>query len=238
MTTILLALFQDGEAARQAENGLKRQGSHADDIQTFHRTSGEAGRDEAGMRRALADLGVEQQEVDAFAAAVAKGAAVLRLTVPDDRSGEVTRLLQESGARGIDRHQQHEETQTLREVEEEVKIGTERVLTGGVQARTKVTEQPVEKTLSLQEERVNVNRKSADRPLSPEEANAAFEERRVELTETAEQAKVSKAAHLIGEVEIAKTTATRQETVKDTARRTEVEVEPVQTADKGRGGTR
>jgi len=48
------------------------------------------------------------------------------------------------------------------------------------------------------------------------------------VTEIAEEAQVRKAARMIGEVEITKTEREREETVKDTARKSEVEVEKIE----------
>lgn len=49
-----------------------------------------------------------------------------------------------------------------------------------------------------------------------------------------EEAEVRKAARQIGEVNLSKTSETREETVRDTARRTEVEVEKIQTGSQSR----
>ena len=53
---------------------------------------------------------------------------------------------------------------------------------------------------------------------------ATFEERVVEVRETAEEPVVSKTAHVVEEVVVGRETTERTETVRDTVRREDVEV--------------
>ena len=115
----------------------------------------------------------------------------------------------------------------MQEVEEELSVGKRKAATGGVRVTTSVSERPVEETVTLREEKVAAERKPADRELSPEEAEAAFEGKTVEMLATSEEAEVSKQARVVGEVAVGKQVEEREETVKDTVRRTEVEVEEV-----------
>ena len=52
---------------------------------------------------------------------------------------------------------------------------------------TSVSERPVEKTVTLREEEVEVERRPADRKLKPEEAEAAFQDKTVEMLGTSEE---------------------------------------------------
>jgi uncharacterized protein (TIGR02271 family) len=113
-------------------------------------------------------------------------------------------------------------------VEEELSIGKREVASGGVRVTTSVEEKPVEKTVSLREEEVEAERRPTDYKLSPEEAEAAFEEKTVEMMGTSEEAEVSKTARVVGEVSLNKQTNEREQTVRDTVRRTDVEVEAVE----------
>jgi uncharacterized protein (TIGR02271 family) len=113
-------------------------------------------------------------------------------------------------------------------VEEELSIGKREVASGGARVTSSVEERPVEKTLSLRQEEVKADRRSADRELSPEEAEAAFEEKTVEMMGTSEEAEVSKTARVVGEVSLNKQTNEREQTVRDTVRRTDVEVDEVE----------
>ena len=128
-----------------------------------------------------------------------------------------------------------QQEETVRAVEEELSIGKREVASGGVRVTTSVSERPVEETVTLREERVEADRRPADRELSPEEAEAAFEERTVEMAGTAEEAEVGKTARVIEEVSLGKRVEEREETVRDTVRRGEVEVEELEPASRGRG---
>ena len=120
-------------------------------------------------------------------------------------------------------------------VEEELSIGKREVASGGARVTSSVEERPVEKTVSLRQEKVEADRHSADRELSPEEAEAAFEGRTVEMVGTAEEAEVRKTARVVGEVALGKRVEEHKETVRDKVRRTEVEVEEVEPASRKRG---
>ncbi len=113
-------------------------------------------------------------------------------------------------------------------VEEELSIGKREVASGGVRVTSSVEERPVEKTVSLREEEVKAEQRPADRKLSPQEAEAAFEEKSVEMMGTSEEAEVSKTARVVGEVSLSKETKEREQTVRDTVRRTDVEAEELE----------
>ena len=115
----------------------------------------------------------------------------------------------------------------MQEVEEELTVGKRKAATGGVRVTTHVSERPVEETVTLREEKVAAERKPADRALSPEEAEAAFAGQDGRVLGTSEEAEVTKQARVVGEVVVGKPVDEREETVKDTVRRTEVEVEEV-----------
>lgn len=119
----------------------------------------------------------------------------------------------------------HDEGDTVAVGEEELSVGKQRVVQGGVRVTSHVTERPVEETVTLREEHVDVERRPVERKLSPEEADKVFQERTIEMTETAEEAKVEKEARVVEEVSLKKTAEEHEEKVKDRVRRTEVEVE-------------
>jgi stress response protein YsnF len=125
----------------------------------------------------------------------------------------------------VDRTHRTEEDIDIPIVEEEVNIG-KRQVERGVRVRTYMVERPVEEQVTLQETRVNVERRPADRPAS----QADLSQTRggtFEVTETSEELVVDKQARVTEEVHISKDRQQRTETVRDTARHTEVEVERV-----------
>jgi uncharacterized protein (TIGR02271 family) len=118
-----------------------------------------------------------------------------------------------------------QQASTIPVIEEELAVGKRMVERGGVRIFTRVTEQPVEETLTLREERAHVERREVDRPASEADLGAAFKEGSMEIRETSEEPVVSKQARVVGEVEVGKDVTERKETVKDTVRRSDVEVE-------------
>ena len=113
---------------------------------------------------------------------------------------------------------------TLKEISEQLKVGKRSVARGGVRVFSRMVETPVEETVRLREEHVDVQRRAVDRPAT-EADFAAFKEGSVDVREMSEEAVVSKEARVVGEVDVGKTVTERDETVRDTVRETHVEVE-------------
>jgi uncharacterized protein (TIGR02271 family) len=110
--------------------------------------------------------------------------------------------------------------------EEELHVGKRQMGQGRVRIQSRVVERPVSEQVNLREERVDVER----RPVSGEYREGAlggdpFQERTIEVEERGEEAVVSKEARVVEEVVVRKEAETRTETVSDTVRKTEVDVE-------------
>jgi uncharacterized protein (TIGR02271 family) len=112
--------------------------------------------------------------------------------------------------------------------DEQLQVGKREVEQGGVRVHTHIEERPVEETVNLREEHVRVERRPVNRPVGEGDI-AAFEEGTIEVMERTEQPVVSKQARVIEEVNIGKEVSERQETVRDTVRRTEVDVDDIGT---------
>jgi len=104
--------------------------------------------------------------------------------------------------------------------EETLRIGKRQINTGRVRVRTYVVETPVNETVHLREEHVEVERRPVDRPVSTGED--LFREREIEATTSREEPVVSKEARVREELVLHKSADEREETVRDTVRRTEV----------------
>jgi uncharacterized protein (TIGR02271 family) len=114
-------------------------------------------------------------------------------------------------------------------VEEALSVGTREVERGRVRIHSRVAERPVEESVRLREERVIVERHPVDRPATDAEVNATREET-IELTETVEEPVMSKQARVVEEVTVRKEAQEHTETVRDTVRRTDIDVDQVGTA--------
>ena len=112
----------------------------------------------------------------------------------------------------------------LEVVEEQLRIGKRSVDRGGVRVRRYVTETPVEEQVTLRDETINVDRRRVDRTVGSADGDL-FTEQTYEFTETDEEAVVAKEAHVVEEVIVNKDVEERTQTVRDSVRRTDVEVE-------------
>lgn len=109
-------------------------------------------------------------------------------------------------------------------VEERLNIGKREVDRGGVRVRRVVTETPVEEQVTLRDETIEVERHAVDRRVDGN-AGDLFTEQSYEFTETDEEAVVAKETRVVEEVVVDKDVEERTETVRDTVRRADVEVE-------------
>ena len=108
-------------------------------------------------------------------------------------------------------------------VEERLRVGKRDTSHGRVRVRAYTVEEPVSETVNLREDRVELERRPVDRAVT--DADTAFRDRTVEAEEYVEEAVVSKEARVVEEVSLRKTSDTRQETVTDSVRHTEVEID-------------
>ena len=115
-----------------------------------------------------------------------------------------------------------QQEQVIPLAEEVLTVGTKKVSAGTARIRRYVVETPVEKQVALVRERVVVERR---RPVADRASGETLTEVTVEVTETDEVPVVGKAVRLREEVVIRTERAERVETVRDTVRRDEVEVE-------------
>ena len=117
------------------------------------------------------------------------------------------------------------EEQVIPLAEEQLQVGKRTVDRGTTTIRRYVVRKPVEESITLRDETVSIERR---RPVTAGEAGVpagAFEERTVEVHQTAEEPVVSKTARVAEEVVVRKDATERTETVRDDVRREQVEVE-------------
>ena len=120
-------------------------------------------------------------------------------------------------------------------VKEKVQVGKREVQTGGVRIETQVMEKPVEKDVELRKEQVTIERRQVDRPVTEADKQALRDaEKTIVIAETAEKAVVSKDAKVVEEIVVRKEEDQRTATVQDTVRRTDVNVEQVDSQQQAR----
>ncbi len=117
---------------------------------------------------------------------------------------------------------QVEEEQVIPLAEEVLTVGTRKVSSGTTRVRRYVVETPVEKQVTLVRERVVVERR---RPMTDVVTGEALTELTVEVVETDEVPVVGKTVRLKEEVVVRTEREERVETVRQTVRQDEVEIE-------------
>lgn len=122
------------------------------------------------------------------------------------------------------------ESQVIPVIQEELRVGKRTVQRGGVRIYQRTVETPVNESVSLREEHVNVERRPVDRPIDPAQVGA-FKETSFELRESAEEAVVQKTARVVEEVLVGKEVTQRTDQITDTVRHTEVDVEQLGSSD-------
>ena len=116
--------------------------------------------------------------------------------------------LAETGAVGIG------ESETLRLAEERLAVGKRLINRGGTRIRRYVVETPVEKNVTLHEERVTLDCVPVTDVIPANDAD--FTERTIEMTETSEEAVISKEAFVTEEIHLRREAVDRVETVRET----------------------
>ena len=220
MSATVIGTIESAKVAQQAIDALLKAGFKDQDVEILQG-------DEDEIVAVIVERGFDEDDARGYAKAVGRGKTILAARAVGAKA--------EKAAAIIERYETAEEgseleaEETVSEIEENLSVGKNKVASGGVRVTTHVSERPVEETVTLRKEAVEVERRPADRKLKTEEAEAAFEEKTVEMLGTTEEAEVSKEARVVGEVSLGKRVEERKETVKDTVRRTEVEVEKIGT---------
>jgi stress response protein YsnF len=254
MTHTVVGLFEDRSDAQAAMNDLVAAGFIKENIDISNRQFAEGSSDTAyadkgeGIGDRIANFfnslfGDDETTASNYTNAASDAEAIL--TVHPD-SDERARLAQEimdrNDAIDVDEHgakyADHNLTGTAANrnttdttakipvVEEKLNVGKRQVESGGARIRSRVIEKPVEENVRLREEHVVVNRRPVDREVTEGDLKN-FQPGEMEITERAEVPVVGKQARVVEEVEVGKNVTEREETVRDTVRTTDVDVEEI-----------
>jgi uncharacterized protein (TIGR02271 family) len=115
--------------------------------------------------------------------------------------------------------------EVVRLAEEQINVGKRLFEIGTTRIRRYVIEKPVEAQVTLHEEHTEVARRAISDPSYIKDID--WTDRTIEVTETTEQPVVTKTARVAEEVVIRKKGSDRVETVRDTVRRQELDVERI-----------
>lgn len=121
---------------------------------------------------------------------------------------------------------------TIPIIEEQLNVGKREVDRGGIRITSSVIETPVEKNINLREEHVTVERTPVDRPASQSDFDNSGDQN-IEVHERAEVPVVNKEARVVEEIKLKKEVTEHEESIKDTLRSTDVNVNEVNRNDRG-----
>jgi uncharacterized protein (TIGR02271 family) len=248
----VVTLFDTAEHAEAARRNLENAGFPSSDISVVGKL-GLPG-DTSALRRPalwqkLFGRDIEEHEARVYGKTVEAGGVVLTLRTPDTQLSKAMGILNQHNvvdvkSRAIEAGYLAKETvaetrttpvpakpltvdigkgEVLRLAEEQLEIGKRLVTEGTTRIRRFVVEKPVEAQVTLHEEHVEIVRRAVADPASVKDID--WTDRTIEIIETIEQPVVSKSTHIAEEVIIGKKGTDRVETVKDTVRRQQVEVE-------------
>ena len=243
MSNTVIGLYNDSDTAERVIDDLTNSGFSRSRVE-MHRES-----DASGLHDELTDEGIPKDDADYYVKGLRDGGILVSVNAEDDKTDDAVEIMNRYANEGgyedkrdfddnIDRNQNSNTDRdtnlsadtrtagddTIEVAEEELHIGKRQVQRGGVRVRSRVVEEEVSEDVTLRDETVNVERERVDRKVSGSDGDL-FQERTIEVTETGEEAVVSKEAHVTEEIHVSKKATERTETVSDTVRRTEVEVE-------------
>lgn len=185
--------------------------------------------------------GGDEDAHSTYAQGVNQGGALLSVKADDDQANSVAALLRQHGARDIEggtRNASYEETTdkyrvtdmtnttgqtSIPVVEEELVVGKREVDLGGVRVYSHIVERPVSADVSLHNESIDIGRRAVNRPATA--ADFQTGSMPIELRATGEEAVVGKTARVVEEVTVGKQGSDRTQTVNDSVRKTEVDIE-------------
>jgi uncharacterized protein (TIGR02271 family) len=253
---LLTAFFDRREDADRAVERLVASGIPRSDITMVAGSErGQAAPVEGtGLWESLKDFFLPEEDRHTYAEGLRRGGYLVSVRASEAQSERALDILDDEGTINIDERAQawrsegwtgsgagdrtagapSDREEVIPVAEEELRVGKREVGHGRVRVHSYIVEQPVQEQVNLRREHVDVERHPVDRPITGDEN--LFRERTIEAEEKAEEPVVSKEARVKEEVVVKKDVDQRTETVSDTVRRTEVEVED-QRQDRATGTT-
>ncbi len=243
----IVTVYDTEQHAQDAVRVLENAGFPPSDISLLNQqtllkgTTGVAQLREPGLWRRLFGVEVQDHEAEVYGRAIESGGHVVSLRVPDNQVAKAMALLdvkkpvdivERAKALGVTTPAVVKTAavatppakgEVLRLAEEQLNVSKRQVDAGTTRIRRYVTEKPVEAQITLHEEHAAVVRRAVTDPSYIQDVD--WSDRVIEVNETAEQAVVNKTTRLVEEVLIGKEGSDRVETVRDTVRRQQVEVE-------------
>ena len=246
----VVSVYDTTDKAKAALNVLRTSGIDTSNVSLLDRNSFRSGIDQGhvGLWRRMFGENVWDHEAAVYGDTLKRGGAILAVRGPKDQVARIMAIL--DAHQPVDVHQAAakigtdvpleakalvtspqaastpaEKEQILRLAEEQMNVGKRMFETGTTRIRRFVTERPVEAQVNLHEEHAQVMRRAISNP--DYIADIDWSDKEYTVTETAERPVVNKTARVVEEVAVRREGTDHVETVRDTVRRQQAEVEKV-----------
>jgi uncharacterized protein (TIGR02271 family) len=243
MSQTVIGIFENTNEAQEAKAYLEANGFSSENVDisnggstNYNDTTGTDQEEGFGdkISNFFSNMFEDEDEAKTHTEAALKGTTVTVHTRTEDETLQAVRILDNYGAVDVNEYAEKVRTGTdngkIQVIEEDLQVGKREVETGGVRLRSRIVERPVEESIRLREEHVNVERTPVDR-VATEADFANFKEGTIEEIEHAERPVVAKEARVVEEVSLGKDVNEREETIRDTVRHTEVDTENLEATD-------
>ena len=240
----VVAVYDTEANANAALKSLVTAGYDTDDISVI-RSEGEAvkaGLYEPGIWQRLFGRDLEHREATVLSRSFKEGSVIVSVRVPESEAPKVMTLLDSHKPVDVlDRAKAYglagatagtlkgsasskvAEEELLRVAEEQLNVGKRMFESGHTRVRRYVIEKPVEADITLHEEHAEVIRRAISDPAYLKDIDWA--DKTIEVVETAEEPVVNKTVRFTEEVVIRRQSSDHTQTVHDTVRRQQVEVD-------------
>jgi uncharacterized protein (TIGR02271 family) len=251
MSSSIVGCFDNPADARAVQQELISAGLPRENVRLVaeesRRTTTTTTQDDPGMWQSIKEAFgfADERDRSTYTEAARRGSVIVTVDAPDPAVHQAIAIMRRHNVVDLDSREaewrqqgwagvpaagqqqsaRREGEEVVPVVEEELRVGKRQVQQGGIRVYSRVTERPVEENVNLRQERVSVERRPVDRPIT--DRDRAFQEKAIEATETREEAVVDKHARVVEEVAVRKDVEEQTETVRDTVRKTDVEVEQI-----------
>src|SRR5215471_4308368 len=245
----VVSVYDTADKAKSALNVLKSSGIDTSDVSILDRNTLGTGIDHqhVGLWRRLFGENVWEHEAAVYGDTLRRGGAVLAVRGPKERVAKIMSILDAHDPVDVHEHAAKigadvrieakalvtapgaaarpgaGKEEVLRLAEEQMNVGKRIFETGTTRIRRFVTERPVEQQVNLHEEHAKVVRKAITDPNYI--ADIDWSDKEYSVTETAERPFVNKTARVVEEIAVGREGSDRTETVRDTVRRQQAEIE-------------
>ena len=232
--TTLVSLFHTQELATKAMSDLQTAGISPQSVKTLRGGASQTSAPEQALA-SLQTLSLPANDLQILSDGLKGGGIVLVVQAEGALADKAETVFERYHAEKIDERglqaQPKAAATTANDVvipviEEELVVGKRQVQRGGVRVFSRMVEVPVEEQVTLREEHATIERRPVNRSISEADVDA-LKNQSIEVSEMAEEAVIGKTARVVEEVRVGKEASEHTEKIKDSVRKTQVDVDQV-----------